>query len=49
VLAMNLLAVPVVLLLAPLFVGRQFERVTARIWVGAGLVVAGSVVLIALA
>jgi drug/metabolite transporter, DME family len=49
VLAMNLLAVPVVLLLAPLFVGRQFERVTARIWVGAGLVVAGSLVLIALA
>jgi drug/metabolite transporter (DMT)-like permease len=48
VLALNLLAVPVVLLLAPIIVGRHIEQVTARVWVGALLVVGGSLVLIAL-
>jgi uncharacterized membrane protein len=47
VLALNLLAVPTVLLLAPLIAGRHLERVDARIWLGAGLVVAGSLILIA--
>jgi drug/metabolite transporter, DME family len=47
VLALNLLAVPTVLLLAPVIAGRHLERVDARIWVGAGLVVAGSLILIA--
>lgn len=47
VLALNLLAVPTVLLLAPMIAGRHLERVDARIWLGAGLVVAGSLILIA--
>ena len=47
VLALNLVSVPVVLLLAPLVVGGHLERVTARVWAGAGLVVAGVLSLIA--
>jgi drug/metabolite transporter, DME family len=47
VLALNLLAVPTVLLLAPVIAGRHLERVDARIWLGAGLVVTGSLILIA--
>ena len=48
VLALNLLAVPTVLVLAPLVSGRGAkERVTARVWIGAGLVIAGSLLLIA--
>lgn len=48
VLALNLLAVPTVLLLAPVIAGRHVEHVDARIWLGAGLVVAGTLILIAL-
>lgn len=47
VLALNLLAVPTVLLLAPAIAGRHLEHVDARIWLGAGLVVAGTLILIA--
>jgi len=47
VLALNLLAVPTVLLLAPVIAGRHVEYVDARIWLGAGLVVAGTLILIA--
>ena len=47
VLALSLLAVPTVLLLAPVIAGRHMERVDARIWLGAGLVVAGALALIA--
>jgi drug/metabolite transporter (DMT)-like permease len=47
VLALNLLAVPTVLLLAPVVAGRHLEHVDARIWLGAGLVVAGTLILIA--
>lgn len=46
VLSINSVSVPTVLVLAPLVVGRHHERVTARVWFGAGLVVAGSLVLI---
>jgi drug/metabolite transporter, DME family len=46
VLALNLLAVPTVLLLAPVLAGRHVERVDARVWLGASLVVAGSLALI---
>jgi drug/metabolite transporter (DMT)-like permease len=49
VLALQLLSVPVVLVLAPLISGRHIEVVTAKIWAGAFLVIAGSLVLIALA
>jgi drug/metabolite transporter (DMT)-like permease len=48
VLALNLLAVPTVLLLAPVIAGRHVEHVDARIWLGAGLVVAGTLILIAM-
>jgi drug/metabolite transporter (DMT)-like permease len=48
VLALNLLSVPVVLLLAPVVSGRHIEDVTVRVWVGAALVVGGSLALIAL-
>lgn len=47
VLALNLVSVPIVLFLAPLMVGRHLEHVTWRVWAGAVLVVAGSLVLIA--
>ena len=49
VLALQLLAIPVVLVFAPLISGRHVEVVTRKIWAGAGLVMAGSLVLIALA
>jgi drug/metabolite transporter (DMT)-like permease len=47
VLALNLVSVPVVLFVAPIVSGRHVEIVTGRIWAGAGLVIAGSLVLIA--
>jgi uncharacterized membrane protein len=45
VLSLGRLNVPVVILLSPLLVGRRQERVTAWVWLGAGLIVAGSVLL----
>lgn len=48
VLALNLLSVPSVLILAPLMAGRHAERVNTRVWVGAALVIAGSLLLIVL-
>jgi uncharacterized membrane protein len=45
VLSLGRLNVPVVLLLSPLLVGRKAERVTAKVWLGAALIVAGSVIL----
>jgi drug/metabolite transporter (DMT)-like permease len=47
VLGLALLSVPTVMVLAPLLVGRDHERVTRQVTVGAGLVVAGALVLIA--
>jgi drug/metabolite transporter (DMT)-like permease len=47
VLALTLLAVPTVLILAPLLGDRGTEQVTLRVWLGAALVIAGSLVLIA--
>jgi drug/metabolite transporter (DMT)-like permease len=49
VLALNLLSIPVVLVASPLMAGRHAEHVTARVWAGAALVVAGSLLLIAVA
>ena len=46
VLALALLSVPVVLFVAPLLVGRHLEHVTARVWLGSALVVAGALGLI---
>ena len=45
VMALGRMNVPVVIFLAPLLVGRQAERVTARVWLGAALIVAGAVLL----
>jgi len=47
VLGLALLSVPTVMVLAPLLVGREHERVTRTVVVGAGLVLAGALVLIA--
>jgi len=46
VLALALVSVPVVLFVAPLLVGRHLEHVTARVWLGSALVVAGALALI---
>jgi uncharacterized membrane protein len=47
VLALALLSVPVVLFLSPLLMGRQLESVTARVWIGAALVIGGALALFA--
>lgn len=46
VIALGRLNVPLVLVLAPLMLGRRLEPVTLRVWLGAGLIIAGSLVLI---
>jgi DME family drug/metabolite transporter len=46
VLALALLSVPVVLLLAPIISGQRADRASARVLTGAGLVLAGCLVLI---
>ncbi len=45
VMALGRANVPVVIFLAPLLVGRKLERVTVRVWLGAGLIIAGAVLL----
>ena len=45
VMALGRTNVPIVIFLAPLLVGRKLERVTLRVWLGAGLIVAGAVLL----
>jgi uncharacterized membrane protein len=45
VLALGRLNVPVVIFLSPILIGRHLERITWRVWLGAGLIVLGSVVL----
>ncbi len=45
VLALGRLNVPTVILLSPLLVGKAQENVTLRVWLGAALIVAGSIVL----
>jgi drug/metabolite transporter (DMT)-like permease len=47
VLGLALLSVPTVMVLAPLLVGRDHERVTRSVVAGAGLVIAGALVIIA--
>jgi len=46
VLALGLLSVPTVMLVAPPLAGRHEERVTGRVWLGAALVVGGSLLLV---
>jgi drug/metabolite transporter (DMT)-like permease len=45
VLALGRLNVPVVILLSPMLVGKAQENVTLRVWFGATLIVAGSLIL----
>lgn len=49
VLAANLVSVPVVLVLAPIMVGRHLEQADARIWFGGLLVIGGILTLITVA
>jgi drug/metabolite transporter (DMT)-like permease len=46
VLALGLLSIPVVLVLSPLLMGRHVERVTWHVWLGAALVIVGSLILL---
>ena len=45
VLALGRLNVPVVILLSPLLVGKAAENVTLRVWLGAAMIVGGSLIL----
>ena len=46
VLALSLVSVPLVIVLSPLLSGKQDEQVTAMLWIGAGLIVGGALLLI---
>lgn len=46
VLALGRINTPLVLLLSPIFFGRKQEPVTVKVWIGAGLIILGSVLLI---
>jgi drug/metabolite transporter (DMT)-like permease len=46
VLALTMISSPLVILLAPLISGRHLERVTAMLWAGTGLILAGALVLV---
>jgi drug/metabolite transporter (DMT)-like permease len=48
-LALSLASVPVVNILSPLVSGRDLEQVTLTVWLGSGLIIGGSLVLIFLA
>ena len=45
VIALGRLSVPVVLILSPLLVGQKYEEVNGRVWLGAGIILAGSLIL----
>ena len=45
VLTLGRLNVPIVILLSPLLVGRKQEQVTAKVWLGAALIIIGSLIL----
>jgi drug/metabolite transporter (DMT)-like permease len=46
VIALGRINVPVILIISPMIMGKALERVTVRVWMGASLVVIGSLVLI---
>ena len=46
VLAVTMVSVPVTILLSPIAVGRHIERVTPRLWAGASVIIAGSLILL---
>jgi len=45
VIALTMVSVPLVILLSPLVSGKQMENVTASLWVGAGLILGGALLL----
>jgi hypothetical protein len=45
-LALSLTSVPTVNFLSPLISGRQLEQVTGQVWLGSGVIIGGSLVLI---
>ncbi len=45
VVALGRLNVPIVIGLSPLLIGRHLEQVTYKVWLGAGLIIAGAFVL----
>lgn len=46
VLALTMISTPLVILLSPLISGKQVERVTAVLWSGTGLILAGALLLV---
>ena len=46
VLALSLVSVPIVNFLSPIVSGRELENVTAQTWIGSGLIIGGSLILI---
>ncbi len=46
VVALGRLSIPVVIIFAPFVIGQNLERVTLRVWIGAALIIGGSLVLI---
>lgn len=45
VIALGRLNVPIVILLSPLLIGQHLEQVTYKVWLGAGLIIAGAFIL----
>lgn len=43
--ALGRLSIPVVLIFSPLLIGQRYERVTPRVWFGATVILAGSLIL----
>jgi uncharacterized membrane protein len=46
VLALTMISTPLVILLSPLISGKHLERVTAVLWSGTGLILAGALLLV---
>lgn len=45
VIALGRLSIPVVLILSPLLVGQKYEQVNRRVWLGASIIIIGSMIL----
>jgi uncharacterized membrane protein len=45
VIALTMVSVPLVILLSPFVSGRQMENVTVSLWIGAGLILGGALLL----
>ncbi len=45
VIALSRLSIPTVLILSPFIIGQKLEQVNARVWLGAGVILAGAMIL----